>query len=250
MKVGALFVDYDGTIAPLGVPRRKSRVFRRVEFELRNIVRKIPVGIVTAKDFEFIHPRTSFADGWACVSGLDIRTRDGTTHTSRKLASLDAPLRIARALERRGCTIELKRGPSRELLALAIDWRGKPELGPAVVRRLRPLLKSRTLTVQFGSSPFADVYAARPDKGRAVRILKKILSVEDYTAFIGDSSLDNPAFQEADIAIGICYGQPLEDLRCGFIVEQEKLAGFLRSLSDREMEFTPSVPFVSKRERV
>ena len=244
MKVRALFLDYDGTIAPLGVPRDESRVFRNVKRELRWIAPEIPVCVVTAKDFDFIWTRCRFASGWACASGLDIRLADGRTSQTRPLRSLDRALEVARSSERTGSFTELKRGPSKELLGVTIDWSRAPEGGGAIVRRLRALEKQGDLVAYDGHSTFADVYAAPPDKGRAVRALKRLLSVKFGVMFIGDSVFDNSAFQEAEMALGIDHGQPTSELRCDYIVEQRSLAGFLRSLRDRGMEFTPSLPWV------
>lgn len=142
MKLGALMVDYDGTIAPLGVRRSESRVFKSVEAELRKIAKLVPVCIVTAKDFEFVHPRSQFASGWACVSGLDVRLPDGRRFPPRRLAGLDGALRIASSFEKQGSYTEFKHGQSGELLAVAIDWTKAPQLGPAILRRLKSLSDS------------------------------------------------------------------------------------------------------------
>ena len=248
MKVRALFVDYDGTIAPLGVPRGDSRVFPGVEVELRRIGREIPICVVTAKDYDFISPRSRFATGWACASGLDIRLADGRLSRPRRLRSLDWALEIARAAEGLGTSTELKRGPSGEVLAVSIDWTLVPDRGPSVLRRLAPLMEEGEYVSHDGWSTFADLYAAPPDKGKAVRVLKKLLEVKSNVMFIGDSAPDNAAFQEAEMAIGVAHGQPMSELSCDYIVEQRRLAAFLRSLRGCRMEFTPSLPGVRAQE--
>lgn len=43
---------------------------------------------MTAKDFDFVYPRSRFAAGWACVSGLDIRMSGGKKFTTRPLKRL------------------------------------------------------------------------------------------------------------------------------------------------------------------
>lgn len=240
-RVGALLVDYDGTVAPLGVPRGESRIFRSVERELKRIAVKVPVCIVTSKDFGFIFPRSRFAAGWACVSGLDVRLADGRGSALPRIRSLSQALRLAEATERLGTYTEIKRGPSGELLAVAVDWTGLPELGSQVMRRLKPLSEAGLVVSHESGTTYVDIYAAPPDKGRAARLLAKLLQVQSYIMFIGDSTLDNSAFQAAGISVGVAHGQPMEGLRCDFVVEQTRLAEFLRSLSDRGMEFTPSL---------
>jgi hypothetical protein len=247
-RVGAVLVDYDGTIAPLGVPRTESRIFRSVEAELRTIAGSAAVCIVTAKDFGFIHHRSRFATGWACASGLDIRFADGRVIAEKGLADLKEALNLALAAEKLGTYTELKRGPDRELLAVTIDWTGAPEAGAFVVRRLKPLAEGGLFVAHERGTTYADVYAARPDKGRASRLITKMLAVQGYVMFIGDSSLDNSAFQAADIAVGVAHGQPMERLTCEFIVEQARLAEFLRSLSGRGMDFSPTMAAVRSKE--
>ncbi len=243
-------MDYDGTIAPLGVPREESRIFRSVERELRAIAREVPVSIVTAKDFDFIFPRSRFAAGWACVSGLDVRLADGRKAGLPRLRSLGQALGVAEAAERLGTYTELKHGPSGELLAVAVDWSGVPGAGPSVMRRLKLLTEAGLTVSHERGATYADVYAATPDKGRATLLLKRMLQVHSYTMFIGDSTLDNSAFQAAEISVGVIHGQPMEALKCEFIVEQTRLAEFLRSLSGRGMEFAPTLPAVRRREEL
>ena len=247
VRVGAVFADYDGTLAPLGVPRDESRIFRRVEQELRAIAAVVPVCVVTAKDYDFVSPRSSFAAGWACVSGLDVRLADGRGSTYTRLVDLGPALKVAEASEKLGAYIEFKRGPKRELLALAIDWSGVPEAGQTVVRRLRGLSGSGLRIHHDRRTTFADIYAGPPDKGRATKILKRMLMVQSYVMFIGDSALDNTAFQQAGISIGVAHDQPMSELRCDFVVEQARLAEFLRSLRGHGMEFTPTMPAVRRR---
>ncbi len=246
-RVGSLLVDYDGTIAPLGIPRTESRIFRGVEAELKAISKSTPVCIVTAKDFGFVQPRSRFAAGWACVSGLDVRLADGRSFAERRLRRLDGALRLAETTEKKGTYTELKRGPSGELLAVALDWTGVSDVGPYVLRGLKPIASEGLFVSHERGTTYADIYAAPPDKGRACRLLVKLLEVESCVMFIGDSALDNSAFRAVDIPIGVAHGQPMDELRCEFVVEQARLAEFLRSLSDRGMEFTPTLPAVRRK---
>jgi hypothetical protein len=241
LKVEGFFSDYDGTIAPLGVPRDVSRIFKGVEVQLRESVRQVPVCIITSKDFDFIYPRSGFAAGWACVSGLDVRLADGRRWTEKNLVDLSKVLRFAKTKESEGASIELKRGPEGELLGVAVDWTEVPETSELMVDSLRTTSREGVTVVYDGASTFADFYAAPPDKGRALKELKRLLDVKGNTMFIGDSPADNSAFQEANIAVGVSHGQALDDLRCGFVVEQARLEEFLRSLCDSGMEFTPSL---------
>ena len=248
MKVGAVFTDYDGTVAPLGVPRDESRMFREVELELRALVRTVPVCLVTSKDFGFIHPRSRFASGWACVSGLDVRLADGRGTLERRLRDLTPALDLAAAAEKLGTVTEVKRGPGGEVLAVAIDWTGVSEAGGYVLRGLKPLAGGGLWVSHDGETTFADIFGAPPDKGKATRVLRKLLRAGGCVMFIGDSAFDNSAFRAAEISVGVEHGQQMERLECRFTVEQSRLAEFLRSLSGRGMEFSPAIPGLRRRE--
>jgi len=248
LKVDAFFSDYDGTIAPLGVPRNDSKIFDGVEVQLRKICRQVPLCIITSKDFDFVYPRTSFAAGWACVSGLDIRLSDGRRSGEKRLIELTKPLELAKSLERGGAITELKRGPAGELLGLALDWTEVPELRKTVVENLRKMSDEGISITYDEASTFADIFEAPPNKGMALKQLKRLLGVKGNIMFIGDAPADNGAFQEAEVAVAVSHGQPLDELRCGFMVELARLEEFLRSLSDGGMEFTPSVPGVTQME--
>lgn len=248
MKLDAFFSNYDGTIAPLGVPRNKSKIFEEgVEDRLRKICRQVPLCIITSKGFDFIYPRTSFAEGWACVSGLDIRLADGRRSGEKSLIDLTRLLELAKSMEREGALTELKRGPAGELLGLAIDWTEVPELGESMVENLTRMSGEGFTSTYAEGSTFADFYAAPPDKGRALKQLKGLLGVRGNVMFIGDTPADNGAFQQAEVAVGASHGQALEELRCGFVVEQARLEEFLQSLSDYGMEFSPSLPGVRQK---
>ncbi|HEY6282312.1 MAG TPA: hypothetical protein VIW22_00120 [Nitrososphaerales archaeon] len=247
MKVDAFFSDYDGTIAPLGVPRAESKIFEGVEVQLKKIGRQVPLCIVTSKDFDFVYPRCNFAAGWACVSGLDIKLADGRRFAERRLADLTKPLEFAKSMESEGALTELKRGPSGELLGLSIDWTEVPELRDGIVENLRTMSGEGIISTYDGASQFADFYAASPDKGKALKELKRLLGVQGNTMFIGDSPADNRAFKQAEFAIGVFHGQALDELRCEFMVNQARLEEFLQSLSDQRMDFTPGLPGVGPR---
>ena len=247
MKVRALFTDYDGTLAPLGVPREESEMFKGVGAELRKISMHAPVCIVTAKDYEFTYPRSRFATAWACVSGLDVRLKDGGTFTRKALRRLDEALALARSGEKRGTFTELKRGPAGELLGVGIDWTGSPRAGEAMVRGLGRLRQKGHLVAYDGESTHADIFAAAPDKGRALRLLKRELKVGSGTMFMGDSVFDNPAFQEAEMTVGISHGQSMDELRCGYVVDQSDVRRFLHSLGENGMEFGPRLQGVTRK---
>ena len=71
--VRALFLDYDGTISPLDIPRSKSKVSPENLAVLCQISLQIPVAIITTKSLSFVVRRTPFAHAWSSLGGLEVK---------------------------------------------------------------------------------------------------------------------------------------------------------------------------------
>jgi len=237
LKISAIFSDYDGTLAPEDVSVESSSVPKEIEEPLRRLGSSVPVAIVTSKDYGFIRPRTGFARAWACVSGLEITLRDGRAFPATRVSGrVQDGLKCVKRRDELGLTIELKRGMTGELLGFAIDWsRASPPPGQFIKTTTAELTELGLTVVHDPTWRFLDVFGARPDKGRAVRELKRLLKVTGNVLFMGDSTADNRAFEEAEVAICVEHGQGLENLRCRFALPYYELGGFLRSLSDHDL---------------
>jgi len=234
LKIRALLSDYDGTLAPEEVSLESSGLPKDVGDSLLRLSTSLPVAIVTSKDHDFIRPRTPFARAWACVSGLEIVLSDGRTFAaSKNRGRLLEGLKHAKRKNASGLTFELKRSTTKELLAFSIDWRRTSTPTSAFIEATSAELTGMGLTVAYDpAQPYLDVFGARPDKGRAVKELKRLLSVSGNVLFLGDSVADNPAFEEADVAVCVAHGQSLDGIKSGFVMRQDALADFLRSLAD------------------
>jgi hydroxymethylpyrimidine pyrophosphatase-like HAD family hydrolase len=64
MQISAIVSDYDGTLCPTGAVRNQDEnlIPANVEETLWNISGKIPICIVSSKDFAFLHNRARFAN--------------------------------------------------------------------------------------------------------------------------------------------------------------------------------------------
>ena len=76
MWVGTIFSDYDGTLCPTTLVRGGNSygvgtIPHGLEQILFRISDRIPVCIVSSKDFEFLHNRARFASILSCVLGLE-----------------------------------------------------------------------------------------------------------------------------------------------------------------------------------
>jgi len=233
LKISALLSDYDGTLAPEDVSLESSSVPREIGDSLLRLSSSLPIAIVTSKDHDFIRPRTPFALAWACVSGLEIVLSDGRTFaTQKKRGRLLEGLEYARRRGAFGLKFELKRSTTKELLAFSMDWRMTSTPPSAFIKTTIAELRRMGLTVAHDPAQhYLDVFGARPDKGRAVKELKRLLEVSGKLLFLGDSVADNPAFEEADVGVCVAHGQTLENIKSRFVIRQDELAAFLRSLA-------------------
>jgi hydroxymethylpyrimidine pyrophosphatase-like HAD family hydrolase len=237
MKISAVFSDYDGTLAPEDVAIEASSVPKEIAGPLLQLGRSVPVAIITSKDFGFARPRTPFARAWACVSGLEIVLSDGRSFVTPVSGDrLDRGLRLVRRHDNVGLKLELKRSTTGGLLGFSVDWRrASPPPSAFFEDTTAELLAMGLAVVCDPARPFFDVFGSRPDKGAAVRELRRLLLVPGNILFIGDSAADNLAFEEADVAICVDHGQDLEDIRSGFVLRRDDLGRFLSGLAADEL---------------
>ena len=73
MQIAAILSDYDGTLCPTGSIRSQEQniIPASLEDVLWSISEKIPVGIVSSKDFGFLHSKTKFAKIVSCIMGIE-----------------------------------------------------------------------------------------------------------------------------------------------------------------------------------
>ena len=73
MQISAILSDYDGTLCPSGTIRKQEESFIPTDLEevLWNISKKVPVCIISSKDFHFLHNRARFASIISCIFGIE-----------------------------------------------------------------------------------------------------------------------------------------------------------------------------------
>ena len=241
MKVGALFTDYDGTIAPMNVSREESRVPETLLSKLVLLSSRIPVAVITAKDITFVRARTTFAKGWACVMGTEVMLADGTGYTAGPAQGLEAPFQMVEKLVPPGATVEKKLASDGRALGFSIDWSDGPPVSRSRVASIVSTLRGRGLHVTHdGEERFVDAICVETDKGAALISLKRMLGVEGAVMYLGDSLSDNDAFDVAEIPVGVSHGQRTESLRCRYLIDYESVSELLDRLLDRDLEFTRS----------
>ncbi len=245
MLVAAVFSDYDGTLAPDGVPREESLVPSDLDRELRALAERMPFAIITSKDLSFIMPRVPYARAWSCVCGLEVKLSDGSLTTTPPMPQADEVLEDVRSMIADGVILEEKRGVG-GVLGFSVDWRSALEPpGPLLEKILG--LSSRGFQVLYNSRyPYVDVFFGPADKARALTALRRHLSIDGPVMFIGDSPADNPAFREADVSVGVSHGQPTETLECEFLVEWSNLTHLVGSLSRGAISFPTEASWIRR----
>ncbi len=97
------------------------------------------------------------------------------------------------------------------------------------------------LVVQtYKNHPFIDLYACPCSKAMAYDGIANMLQLttDNNILYLGDSENDNPAFEKADISIGIRSDNRIKTaMECKYYIEYENLALFLSRLTHNNFDF-------------
>jgi hypothetical protein len=240
LKVKALFTDYDGTIAPAGVRREESRIAAPVAAVLTEISARIPVAVVTSKDYSFVRPRTRFASAWACVSGLEIVLKDGTRFLPAEIPEVGPSFAAVKTVLPSKTLVERKLAADGRMLGFSVDWRYGPAISESKIESIaRMAIRSGMHVVRDRGQPFLDIYALPPDKGDAIHRLSRLLGAKSGVVYMGDSEFDNSSFDTADISICVEHGQAIGRLRSEYVLGFDDVALMLSSLLESSLKFSP-----------
>jgi trehalose-phosphatase len=254
INVKCLSADYDGTISPIKVARSESHVPLQTRVMLAQISKSLPVSIVTMKDLHFVVSRTPFAHAWSAIGGLE--TQVGKKVLRRESLEAKLPF-VFKALDyaksqtgTAGIEIEEKRDSVGRTIAFCVDWRRakNQEAAKQEADRIIDYSKSLGLFVfEYENQPFYDIYPMAPDKGRALQEMLNELSVKNGVMYLGDSHMDNSAFRNSNVSIGIVHdeSQP-NSLDCDYIVRYEDVPAFLQMLIGRNYRFNADFPMIKK----
>jgi trehalose-phosphatase len=243
VQVHAIFMDYDGTIAPLNVARSQSNVTPKNLAALNQIRELIPIAIISTKDLSFLVDRTAFACAWSGLAGLE--TRIGDTISKARCLNTIAPkmttaLNFAITKSANEVIIEEKHDSEGKTVAFSVDWRQTGNTTNKVASEILAYCKAQPeiFTVNYEGQPFFDVFPCQIDKGKALRKLKKKLGLIDGILYLGDSDVDNSAFREANIAIGVFHEKTNHNLLCDYLVSFEDVHIFFEELFSSSLRFS------------
>jgi len=258
MTVKCLCLDYDGTISPLDVSRADSRIPENTRRVLEQIRRTVPVIIVTTKDISFVTSRAPFATAWSGICGLERKIGDRILEEKeleRRIQLVSIALEYARsnALDE-NVDVEEKKDFSGRTIAFCIDWRRSEnkEKSRRAADRIAEFCEGLSLNlIRYGHQPFFDVYPSSVDKGQALRNVLSELNLErEGIMYMGDSELDNSAFKEANISLGVVQkDNSSQTLFCDYIVEFSEVGTFLKALLMNRLIFNSNFPMIKRNPR-
>jgi len=246
VKIQALLSDFDGTLSPLEVRREDAFIPPRLKRLLMKAGKTITLGIVTTKDLGFISERVPFAQGISATCGLEMQVGDRTILDDRVrepnkrmgTAYKEALTKILPIPD--NIVIERKETEDGNLLAFCIDWRLSKDWNEAR-RKTAPLLafckEQGLFVVESDISPYANVFPFEVDKGSAYLKLRTELNVTGPTMYFGDSEIDDPAFEVADVSVGIKHRRVMPRLKCKYRVEFLELERFVSNLIENDFDF-------------
>ena len=244
VRISAIISDYDGTLCPtVSAKSKENTIPQDLQNILWKISEKIPICILSSKDFGFLRDKVQFAKIVACIIGIEIFDfrRSNQSHapkskpiqtmpenpvTRHLLSNVDKLLENSIKLNELSSMIlnefqEVKVEHKftyidRILAALSIDYRHiqkweqfkaniEPELRKAVLKFKDSRLPNDLYIQTYSDHPFLDVYALKYEKGIVMESIIQSLNLGERgrVLYLGDSENDNSAFLKADLSIGI-----------------------------------------------
>ena len=163
---------------------------------------------------------------------------------------LTIALKYAKRLSDDDLIIEEKHDSEGAVVAFSVDWRQAKNGCAAEELALKIVSYCETLpvvTIRYEGQPFFDVFPCPINKGKALSELKQKLGLHDGVLYMGDSIVDNTAFEVADVAVGVIHEETPDNLACDCFVRFEDVAAFLEALLRGGFFFSPELPMILQK---
>jgi HAD superfamily hydrolase (TIGR01484 family) len=227
-QINAIFSDYDGTLCSTTSVRGGISLVDTIPQELEQILfrisKRIPICIISSKDFVFLHKRTRFANIFSFVLGMEtiihnshysnnneinnscIKRQDLIANSHSLMDNSKLLHNVVEILQThnyyKDIIIEKKYTSNREILiGLTIDYRHlkdwqsfkqskEPMLREMIQRKINANIapnsspKNRPFIQVYSSHPFLDVYGVQCNKGLAFDSVLSHLEKKDRGASV------------------------------------------------------------------
>lgn len=288
MRISVIISDYDGTLCPTAsLKGLNNQIPPDLEKVLWDISAKIPVCILSTKDFGFLRKKVQFAKVVSCIMGLEIfelATLDSRSanvdidlvpnsknylSANGKFSNVISQYRLSGVNKLVKNSVLLKKLSDKIekefqdisiepkfnyvdgiLAAISLDYRQiqkwehyKTNIEPYVLHSIQQFVLSlpNDLFVQtYSDHPFIDIYSMHLDKGQAIDAISLMLNLSKVqkVLYLGDSENDNPAFQKADLSIGIRSDERVKTkLDSDYLIQFNELTPFLQKLYAEDFVF-------------
>jgi 3-deoxy-D-manno-octulosonate 8-phosphate phosphatase KdsC-like HAD superfamily phosphatase len=272
MKISVLLSDYDGTLSPTTFlnphNKIKNEAFNNnysktseLERILWEISSKITIGIISTKDFNFLHYRTRFTNIISCMMSIEtiiikhIKSDECYKYDciKKSILNIDSDIlhknsqQLYSIIDKisskfKDLSIDRKLTFKNNLLAgITIDWRHlndwnliKKEVEPCIL----DIMKNEINNNNSEYSLYIQRYSTHPfvNESHINRLENKNI------IYFGDSENDNPAFRKTDISIGIKSDERLNPkLDCQYLINFNQLPTFLMNLLKNDFIFSENL---------
>lgn len=288
LRISVIISDYDGTLCPTAsLKGLNNQIPPDLEKVLWDISAKIPVCILSTKDFGFLRKKVQFAKVVSCIMGLEVfelatldsrsanvdidlvpnsknylsaKGKFSNVISQYRLSGVNKLVKNSVLLKKLSDKIEKEfQDISIEpkfnyvdgiLAAISLDYRQiqkwehyKTNIEPYVLNSIQQFVLSlpNDLFVQtYSDHPFIDIYSMHLDKGQAIDAISLMLNLSkaQKVLYLGDSENDNPAFQKADLSIGIRSHERVKTkLDSDYLIQFNELTPFLQKLYTEDFVF-------------